>query len=122
MKPKTVKIIYWVSTIIFCLGMLYSGIGGLFPNEQTNKVMTDLGYPFYLLTILSVAKILGVLAILQPKFKTLKEWAYAGFTIDFIGAGASFAFTGGSIGMILSPLPFLIVLFVSYFSWKKLYF
>jgi uncharacterized membrane protein len=41
--------------------------------------MTHLGYPSYFVTILGVSKILGVTALLIPKFPLLKEWAYAGF-------------------------------------------
>ena len=87
--------------------------------EQAKEVMKHLGYPVYVNTIIGVAKILGALAILQWKFRTLKEWAYAGFTIDFVGAGASFYFTGDGILLVLSPAIFLAVMFISYFLWKK---
>ena len=119
MKPKTIKIIYWVVTILFSLFMLYSGIVEVMQNEQAREVMRHLGYPIYLNTIIGVAKILGALAILQWKFRILKEWAYAGFTIDFIGAGASIYFAGDGILMALSVLIFLAVMFLSYFLWKK---
>jgi len=45
-----------------------------------------LGYPEYLLYILATAKIAGVIVLLLPKWPRLKEWAYAGFFIDVIGA------------------------------------
>ncbi|HTB32975.1 MAG TPA: DoxX family protein, partial [Bacteroidia bacterium] len=51
-----------------------------------------LGYPVYFLTILGVWKILGVIAILVPKFKLVKEWAYAGFFFAMTGALASHLF------------------------------
>ena len=119
MKPKTIKIIYWMVTILFSLFMLYSGIVEVMQNEQAKEVMKHLGYPIYVNTIIGVAKILGALAILQWKFRTLKEWAYAGFTIDFIGAGASLYFAGDGILMVLSTTIFLAVMFLSYFLWKK---
>ena len=119
MKPKTIKIIYWAITMLFSLFMLFSGISEAMQNEQANQVMKHLGYPVYANTIIGVAKILGALAILQWKFRTLKEWAYSGFTIDFIGAGASFYFAGDGILMVLSPFIFLAVMFLSYFLWKK---
>ena len=120
MKQKTIKIIYWISTILFSVFMLYSGISQLAQIPQSIEVMKHLGYPLYLNTILGIAKILGVIAILQWRFKTLKEWAYAGFTFDIIGAGASMYFTGDGILSALSTLIFLAVMFISYFSWKKL--
>ena len=119
MKPKTIKIIYWVVTILFSLFMLYSGVSEVMQIEQGKELMKHLGYPIYVNTIIGVAKILGALAILQWKFRTLKEWAYAGFTIDFIGAGASMYFAGDRILMALSPIIFLAVMFISYFLWKK---
>jgi hypothetical protein len=48
--------------------------------------ITHLGYPVYFLTILDVWKILGVVALLIPKFPLLKEWAYAGFFFAMSGA------------------------------------
>ena len=119
MKPKTIKILYWASTILFCLGMLFSGISELMQNPSAVEVIKQLGYPVYLNIILGIAKVLGVLAILQWKFKTVKEWAYAGFTIDFLGASASLYFAGDGILMALSTIPFFIVMFASYFLWKK---
>ena len=44
---------------------------------------------------------------------------YVGFIFDILGASASFAFTMSPISAVISPLIFLAVMFVSYFSWKK---
>jgi len=119
MKPKTIKIIYWTVTILFALFMLFSALTEILQTEQAKDVMKHLGYPIYVNTILGVAKILGVIAILQWKFKTIKEWAYAGFTIDFIGAAASLYFAGSGVLMALTTIPFFAVMFASYFLWKK---
>jgi len=119
MKPKTIKIIYWIVTILFSLAMLFSGVSEIMQTEQGKEVMKHLGYPVYVNTILGVAKILGVIALLQWKFKTIKEWAYAGFTIDLTGAAASLYFAGDGILMVLTTIPFFVVMFVSYFLWKK---
>jgi len=119
MKPKIIKIIYWVSTILFVLANLFSGITSIMRTESGVELMKGLGYASYVLIILGLAKVLGSIALVQDKFRTLKEWAYAGFTFDILGASASFAFTGSPISAVLSPLIFLAVMFVSYFSWKK---
>ncbi len=119
MKPKTIKILYWIATILFSLAMLFSGVSEIMQTEQGKEVMKHLGYPIYVNTILGVAKILGVIALLQWKFKTIKEWAYAGFTIDFIGAAASLYFAGDGILMVLTTIPFFVVMFISYYLWKK---
>ena len=119
MKPKTIKIIYWIVTILFSLFMLFSGVSEIMQIEQSKEVMKHLGYPMYANIIIGVAKILGAIAILQWKFQIVKEWAYAGFTIDIIGASASFYFAGDGIAMVLSPFIFLAAMFLSYFLWKK---
>jgi len=106
MKSKTIKIMYWILTVLFALAMLFSGVSELVQSKQANEVMRHLGYPIYVNTIIGVAKILGVIAILQTKFRTIKEWAYAGFTIDFIGASASMLFAGNGILMALTTIPF----------------
>jgi hypothetical protein len=120
MKQKTIKINYWIFTTLFALFMLFSGVSSFMPpTEQGLAVMALLGYPLYLNFILGTAKILGVVAILQNKFKTIKEWAYAGFTFDMLGAASSFALSGVPI-QSLFVLPFVVLMFVSYYFWKKI--
>src|SRR5215831_17928255 len=87
MKPKTVNILYWVFTIIFAGLMIFSSIGGIQPTKQVIEIFHDgLGYPIYFIQFISVAKILGVIAILIPGYGRIKEWAYAGLFFDLIGA------------------------------------
>ena len=120
MKPKTAKAIYWIVTILFSLFFLMDGVIKLMQIDQAKEIMQHLGYPLYVLTILGIANILGVIGILQTKFPVLKEWAYAGFTIHFLGACASRAFAGDGVALILSPLIFLAVMFISYFLGKRI--
>lgn len=122
MSPRSVRIIYWVATILFALAMISSGVQELMQTESAKNVLIQLGYPVYLNIILGVAKVLGAIAILQWKFKAIKEWAYAGFTIDIVGAAASMLFTGVPILMAL-PIPalFFAVMFTSYFTGKKVH-
>jgi hypothetical protein len=58
--------------------------------------MKHLGYPIYFLTILGIWKLLGVVALLSPKFPLLKEWAYAGFFFTLSGAAISHIAMGDS--------------------------
>jgi len=83
---KSTKIIYWIATSLLAIGMLQSGIFALLRTKQWVDLVTQLGYPVYFLTILGVWKILGVIAILIPRFKLIKEWAYAGFFFAMTGA------------------------------------
>ncbi len=83
---KRNKIIYWIATSLLSLGMLQSGIFAVLKTKEWVNLVTGLGYPVYFLTILGIWKILGVIAILIPRFKLLKEWAYAGFFFAMTGA------------------------------------
>lgn len=86
---KRNKIIYWIATIWLSLGMLSSGIVQLLQVEEETAFIIGLGYPEYFLIILGAWKILGVIAVLIPRFLLLKEWAYAGFF--FVATGALFS-------------------------------
>jgi hypothetical protein len=89
MKVRT--IIYWIATLLFCGTMGAGGLGNLLRAEEQVASIQALSYPPYLMTILGVAKLLGVVALLLPGCRLLKEWAYAGFTFDLLGAAASYA-------------------------------
>src|SRR5690606_11990245 len=79
-----------------------------------NEIVTNLGYPLYLLSILGVWKILGVVAILVPKFPLLKEWAYAGFFFAMSGAAISHITAGQSFA---EAVPSLVLLVMTVLSW-----
>ncbi len=111
---KRNKIIYWIATIWLSLGMLSSGIGQLLRVESEIEFIINMGYPVYFLTILSVWKILGVMAILVPKFRLIKEWAYAGFFFSMTGA----AFSHIALKHPLSEIaPTLLLLALTVTSW-----
>ena len=114
---KRDKIIYWIATIWLALGMLSTGIVQLFKAKGGQggvDMITHLGYPVYLLTLLAAWKIFGVVAILIPKFPLLKEWAYAGFF--FIMSGAIFSHIAAGDPMSES-LPSLLLLILTAVSW-----
>ena len=115
---KRNKIIYWISTIWLALGMVATGAGQLIKMKAGQggvEMITHLGYPVYLLTIIGVWKILGVLAVLIPKFPLLKEWAYAGFFIAMSGAVISHLIVGDEAKEIFGPTLLLILTMVSWY-------
>ena len=111
---KRHKIIYWIATIWLALGMLSSGIVQLFNMKEEVDFILDLGYPVYFLTILGTWKILGIVALLIPRFPLLKEWAYAGFFFAMSGALFSHIAVNNSMSEILPPL---LLLFLTVVSW-----
>jgi len=117
---KKLKTWYWIATIIFALMMIMDGFGGVTQQGAGKEVLKHLGYPMYMLIIVGISKLLGAVSILQNKYTAIKEWAYAGFAINFIGAFASRAFVGDGISLLIPPLVALIMMFIPYILWKKL--
>src|SRR6188472_4093112 len=111
---KRNKIIYWVSTLWLALGMTSTGIAQFIKMKEDVDLFNRLGYPIYFLTILGIWKVLGVIAVLIPKFPLLKEWAYAGFFFAMSGAVFSHLASGSSAMDYFGPV-LLIVLTVT--SW-----
>jgi uncharacterized membrane protein YphA (DoxX/SURF4 family) len=112
---KRNKIIYWIATIWFSFGILSGGIAQLIKVQQTVDGVMHLGYPAYLLTIIGIWKILGVIAVLIPKFPLLKEWAYAGFVFLMTGAFFSHLALGDAAVEFFGPLLLLVLILLSWY-------
>ena len=105
---------FWVATGMFAALLAMSGSMYLAGAEPIyDGVVKHLGYPVYFLTILGFAKLLGAAALVLPVPARLKDWAYAGFTFNLLGASASHFFAGDAFEM-LPPLMLLGLLAVSY--------
>ncbi len=117
---KSTKIIYWITTGLLSASFLYGGYSELMRDEASTALMNHLGYPLYVLTILGVAKILGVICILQRFSPTLREWAYAGISFDVLGAIFSLVAVGDGFAMIFPAVATLVVVAASYFTMKKM--
>lgn len=99
--------------------MLFSAVMELQNNAEAVKFITGLGFSGYLNPFLGVAKILGAIAILVPGFPRIKEWAYAGFTIDLAGATYSFYATHQDPKGYGFMLLMFVFLFGSYIFYHK---
>ena len=117
---KSTKIIFWLTTgLIF----LFEGVMPAFfsQTKESKDAFAHLGYPEYFSIILTVFKVLGAIALILPMVTArIKEWAYAGFAIDFICACISYLVVDG-VGMFaLIPLIALAILIVSYSYYHKM--
>lgn len=79
---KRDRIIYWISTGIFCLIMLFSATMYFFMHDMAVSAYESLGFPTWMIYPSAIVKLLGILAVLSNRSKLLKEWAYAGFFFD----------------------------------------
>jgi uncharacterized membrane protein YphA (DoxX/SURF4 family) len=112
---KRNKIIYWVTTGFLAFGMLAQGLAQIFHTKGFVDIIVHLGYPLYFLYIIGVWKILGVIAILIPRFKLVKEWAYAGFFFVMSGAVFSHIALDDPMNKIVPSLVLLILTVVSWY-------
>ncbi len=117
---KKYKIIFWVTTgIIF----LMEGVLPAFTSQSKMAIegITSLGYPVYFSGMLTVFKVFGSLSLIIPQISSrIKEWAYAGFGIDFISAFVSIWIVAGFRIMLILPVIFMILLVLSYISYHKI--
>ena len=117
---KKNKIIFWTATSIIAL---FEGVMPLltFQTELAKEGIRHLGYPEYFGNALVIFKVLGVLALIIPQVpRRIKEWAYAGFTFDFLFATISHGAIDGVNGQTFFPLVVLGILAVSYIYYDKL--
>ena len=112
---KRNKIIYWVATLWLSLGMVSTAVVQLMKHPaEVDKITKQLGYPVYILTIIGVWKLLGVVAVLVPRFPLVKEWAYAGFFFAMSGAAISHIIMHHGMGEVF---PSLLLLMLTVASW-----
>src|SRR6478736_6678713 len=123
------RALYRASTGLVLAVMLFSIVNFVFndhfpfPNGPEGAFV-HLGFPPYFKVELTLAKILGVLALVIPAvpFK-VKEFAYAGFAITLVSAAIAHFGRGDarnlSLIYVIDPLVFFCLLAVSYYYFEK---
>jgi hypothetical protein len=130
--PRKDLIIYWATTAIVAAVMVFSIISFTFydrfpfPNG-TETAFAHLGLPSYFKVELTVAKFLGVIALLVPAVPhRIREIAYVGFGITLISAAVAHYSVGDAHHpplyalYVIDPLAFLATLIVSYRYYHRL--
>ena len=99
MKAKL--IFYWITTGLIALETFAGGVTDLIyggtsvvSGPLVTDIVTSLGYPVYLLTILGIWKLPGAIFLVTPRFLRVKDWAYAGIFFELSGAAFSHAVAG----------------------------
>ncbi|MDR3711220.1 MAG: DoxX family protein [Puia sp.] len=94
---------YWIITAILSFCIFSGGLAQALQVKQVVQGFRPLGYPNYFISIIGVWKVLGVIAILVPKFRLLKEWAYAGIFFAMTGAVISHIASDDVSAKIMAP-------------------
>ena len=95
---------YWIITVILSSCIFSGGLAQAMQVKGVVEGFKPLGYPTYFISIIGVWKVLGVIAILIPKFPLLKEWAYAGLFFTMTGAVISHLASNDVKVQIIAPI------------------
>jgi hypothetical protein len=101
---KSKLIWYWIITAILSLCIFTGGLFQALLVPDVLKGFKPLGYPTYFIALIGIWKMLGIIAILVPKFPLLKEWAYAGIFFVMTGAVISHIASNDISVQIISPI------------------
>jgi hypothetical protein len=101
-KPRTIA--YWSTTVALAWELAFGAYSDLARLDYVRVIVSRLGYPLYLLTILGVWKVLATVVLLAPRLHVPKEWAYAGCFFVFTGAAASHVASHGRFLDWFGPL------------------
>lgn len=113
------KIAYWVATLLVLAQLVFSGPMLIARPAGVMELVHHLGYPDYFPIFLGLAKLLGALALIQPWFATLKEWAYAGVTFDLTAASLSHLASHDPARAVIVPVLILAAVGVSYAAYRR---
>lgn len=115
---KRDRIIFYASTGLLSLLMLFSVSMYLFKHDDVSTMFKSFGYPTYIIYPYAIAKLLGLFALWYPNFKSIKEWAYAGFFFAFILAFFAHYMIGD--GEQMGAIIAFVLLIISYIFNKRI--
>jgi len=106
---------YWIITGILSFCIFSGGLAQALQLKQTIDGFKPLGYPTYFISLIGIWKMLGIIAILIPGFKLLKEWAYAGIFFTMTGAVISHIASNDIKAQIIAPILFSVFTVLSWY-------
>jgi hypothetical protein len=112
---------FWIFTALFCLEMTFTAYYEL-ASPGVGENFARLGFSNRAFHVeLSVAKVLGVLALLVPMVPArLKDWAYAGFAINLVSALIAHLSMGDRPAALFPSATTSVLWALSYFFWHRL--
>ena len=106
---------YWIVTILLSFCIFFGGLTQALQLKEVLQGFKPLGYPTYFISLIGIWKMLGVIAILIPKFPLLKEWAYAGIFFTMTGAVISHIASDDIKVQIISPIVLAVFTVLSWY-------
>jgi uncharacterized membrane protein len=106
---------YWIITGLLSFCLFSGGLAQALQLPDVVKGFKPLGYPTYFISLIGVWKMLGIIAILIPGFKLLKEWAYAGLFFTMTGAVISHIASDDIHPQMIAPAVLAIFIVLSWY-------
>lgn len=106
---------YWIITVILSFFIFSGGLAQALQVKGVVQGFKPLGYPIYFISLIGIWKMLGIIALLIPNFKLLKEWAYAGIFFTMTGAVISHIASNDIHPQIIAPVVFAIFTVLSWY-------
>jgi len=116
-KANAMQIAASATTGLFAAIMAISGVLYVVGPAPIVAGIRELGYPDYFRQLLGLAKIAGAAALVMRGPRTLREWAYAGFTFELIAAIVSHALRGPFA--LAAPAVFALALLLASYSLRR---
>ncbi|MCR8556405.1 DoxX family protein [Mucilaginibacter sp. BJC16-A38] len=106
---------YWIITVLLSFCIFSGGLAQAVQVKGVVQGFKPLGYPNYFISLIGIWKMLGIIAILIPNFKLLKEWAYAGIFFVMSGAVISHIASDDVSIQIIAPVVLAIFTVLSWY-------
>jgi hypothetical protein len=106
---------YWIITGLLSFCIFSGGLAQALQLPDVIKGFKPLGYPTYFISLIGIWKMLGIIAILVPKFRLLKEWAYAGIFFTMTGAVISHIASNDITPQIIAPIVLAVFTVLSWY-------
>ena len=106
---------YWIITVLLSFCIFFGGLSQALQLKEVLQGFKPLGYPTYFISLIGIWKMLGIIAILVPKFRLVKEWAYAGIFFVMTGAVISHIASNDVSAQIISPIVLAIFTVLSWY-------
>ncbi|GAB3921711.1 hypothetical protein GCM10029976_009150 [Kribbella albertanoniae] len=108
------SIAFWVSTVVVLAELVAGSVWNLATIDWVEMQMSHLGYPHFFAYVLGACHVAAAAAIIAPGFGRLKDWAYAGTVLMWLGAVVSHLTTGDSVVSWGPPLMFAVLALTSW--------
>jgi len=117
---KRINLVYWIATGIIILLIGLGSFGDIFMLEPMREASEQQGFPLHFMPFFGLVKLLAVVVIVVPAFKSLKLAAYVGLFWYFLGAIYSHIMVGDGVSMTMGAVVAFAAVLVSFFAWRKM--